>query len=277
MMKNVILKIISLLVETLEDIIPDINQHIQAEPLESPGSSNLPMIALNSGHFTIDHPPGASTSSEPRPAEFDQKLPVSQASPSGPYTLTRTPLSGSVRCQAFIQEGTLSERQLWLQEKQDFTVNYTTKTCLFTYDLSKVDSLLFLYSFVSIFSIYDFKQDLFIDLYAADASTLEKLASLIAGLIMTQHNQLIEACNQDPAYKTEYSAGGISTTHQLSQIQFLAGQPEYTSPMHLKLKFVVSGQIKATREVTEGFGLIEKIHSPDRPATQGIDIAIAVE
>ncbi|TRU84816.1 MAG: hypothetical protein EWV76_15525, partial [Microcystis novacekii Mn_MB_F_20050700_S1] len=88
---------------------------------------------------------------------------------------------------------------------------------------------------------------------------LEKLTALIAGSILTYHDQLIEAYNQDPTYKTEYNAASLGILAQLRQIQFLAGNPPDTSSMKMKLKFLVTGQLKATRAISEEFGIIEKI------------------
>jgi hypothetical protein len=158
-----------------------------------------------------------------------------------------------------LAEGTLTEKQIWLQEKQDFTINYTTKECNFIYDISKAESILFIYSFVGIFSLRNFEQELFIEVQAATINELEKLTALIAGSILTYHDQLIEAYNQDPTYKTEYNADSLRILAQLRQIQFLAGNPADTSSIKITLKFLVTGQLKATRAISEDFGIIEKI------------------
>ena len=275
MIHNLILKLINLLVETLAGEIPNIVQQIKANA--PPSNPTLPLIVLMPGDFTIRQQPGEGTSTSARPEAYRQKLPVSATSPSGPYLFTKLPLKDSVRCQIFFNEGKVTERQVWLQEGKDFTINYNTQTATFSADLSQADSILFTYSFVSLFTLRDLEQDLLIDVYAADAGTREKLAFLTAGAIITHHDTLIETCNQDPTYQTTYKADSLETTYQLNRIQFLEGTPEDGTVAKIRLRFSVSGQLKATRALTEGFGLIEKIHSPDRPATQGIDIAIALE
>jgi hypothetical protein len=87
----------------------------------------------------------------------------------------------------------------------------------------------------------------------------KNLTALIAGSILTHHDQLIEAYNQDPTYKTEYNAASLGILAQLHQIQFLAGNPADTSSIKMTLKFLVTGQLKATRAISEDFGIIEKI------------------
>ena len=70
MIENLILKIISSLVETLASVIPNADKNIKSETPESTNSSNLPSIVLNPGSFTISQQPGEATSNEPRPEEF---------------------------------------------------------------------------------------------------------------------------------------------------------------------------------------------------------------
>ncbi|MFM8668834.1 MAG: hypothetical protein ACKOCS_07610 [Microcystis sp.] len=259
MIQNLVLRIISLLVKTLASVVSPAEQHIKAGPVDSNDSSNLPMIVITPGCFTISQQPGENTSNQPRPEEFREKLAVIQGKPLGPYILAKTPLQGTVQCQAFFAEGTLTEKQIWLQEKQDFTINYKTQECNFTYDISKAKSILFIYSFVGIFSLRNFEQELFIEVQAASTNELEKLTALIAGSILTHHDQLIEAYNQDTTYKTEYNAASLGILAQLRQIQFLAGNPADTSSIKMKLKFLVTGQLKATRAISENFGIIEKL------------------
>lgn len=277
MIHHLILSIIKLFVETLSSVIAEADQHIKAGTFEVTDSTTLPIITLIPDRFTMRAQPGEGTSTSPRPETYQQMLPVNQPSPTGPYGLTKLPLKGSVQCQIVFNLGELSERKIWLQEGTDFTIDYNAQTCMVTADLSQVDQIRFTYSFVSLFTLQDLEQDLLIDVYAANAVELEKLAFLTAGAIVTHHDHLIEACNQDPNYQTRYITGNLETTYQLNRIQFLAGTPEYGTTAKLRLRFSVSGQLKATRALTEGFGLIEKIHSPDRPAAQGIDIAIALE
>ncbi|MEY3826758.1 MAG: hypothetical protein RLZZ148_1575, partial [Cyanobacteriota bacterium] len=125
MIKNLVLRIISLLVKTLASVISHAEQHIKAGQVDSNDSSNLPIIVLTPGCFTISQQPGENTSNQLLREEFREKLAVSQEKPLGPYILAKTPLQRTVHCQVFFAEGTLTEKQIWLQEKQDFTINYT--------------------------------------------------------------------------------------------------------------------------------------------------------
>jgi hypothetical protein len=275
MIQKLILKMIDLLVETLAGEIPNPAQHIKAN--DPANSLDIPLIVLTPGRFKVIAQPGEITTTTPQPEEIRQKFAVNQITPSGLYLLTKTPLQGSVRCKVFLNEGTVSERQIWLQEKQDFTINYATKQCSFIYNLSSADSFLLIYSFVNVSILRGFTQELSVDIYASNSSDVEKLVSLMIGTIIVNHDALIIGYNQDPLYTTIYNAGSVGTYHQLSQIQFLEGTPEQIPALKTSLNFLVSGQIRATREITEGFGLIEKIHSPGRISDQPIDIFIQVE
>ena len=117
MIQNLVLRIISLLVETLASVITDADQHIKAGLVDSSNSSNLPMIVITPGCFTISQKPWQNTSNQLRPEEFRKKLAVSQEKPLGSYILAKIPLQRTVQCQVFFTEGTLTEKQIWLQEK----------------------------------------------------------------------------------------------------------------------------------------------------------------
>lgn len=259
MIQNLVLKIISLLFETLASVVPSAKQNIKAGQIDSNNNSNLPTIVITPGCFTITQQPGENTSNQPRPEEFREKLAVSQQNPLGAYTLTKTPLQGTVQCKVLFREGTVTEEEIWLQEKQDFTIDYKTRKCTFTYDISKAQSVLFIYSFVGVFNLKNFEQELFIEVQASSTKELEKLTALIAGSILTYHDQLIESYNQDPTYQTEYNTASLRIISQLRQIQFLSANPADTASMKIKLKFLVTGQLKATRAIGEEFGIIEKI------------------
>lgn len=276
MIQNLILQIASLLAEVLAAVIPDAD-HIKTRPFQSENGDQLPLIALTPGQLTVSPQPGESGAIAPRPEDIRQTFAVSSTLPAGPYLLSRTPLQGSTRIKAIYQAGTLTEKQIWLQETKDFTIDASNKTCLVTADLSGVESLVVFYSTVSIFTQRDFVQVMLIQIYASDFAAIEPIASLVAGAVLAHHDRLVAAYNQPPPHQTEYSGGGVVATHQLRQIQLLAGIPAFSPVATLELQFSVAGQFKAAREITEGFGLIEKIHSPGRTSTQSVDIAIAVE
>ena len=81
MIQNLVLRIISLLVETLASVLSPAEQHIKAGQFDSNDSSNLPIIVLTPGCFTISQQPGENTSYQPRPEEFRENLAVSQEKP----------------------------------------------------------------------------------------------------------------------------------------------------------------------------------------------------
>jgi len=277
MIQNLIRKINDLLLETLAGEIPNVAQHIKANQIQPSAGVTPPLVLLIPGNFAIATQPGEGTSTSPHSEEVRQKIAVNDALPQGPYVLGQTPLSGSARCKVFFDENSVTEKQIWLQENRDFTINYATRSCSFSYDLTGADIILFIYSVVSISTLRNFAQDLFIDVHGNNAAEVEKFTSLVAGNILAYHDSLLLAGNQDNAYKTEYQAGGVSTRHHLTQIQLIEGQPDPTAIPKTRLKFTVSGHLKSSREITEGFGLIEKIHSPGKVSTQAVDIVVQVE
>ncbi|MGV2388042.1 MAG UNVERIFIED_CONTAM: hypothetical protein LVR29_06135 [Microcystis novacekii LVE1205-3] len=71
-------------------------------------------------------------------------------------------------------------------------------------------------------------KNFFIEVQSASTNELEKLTALIAGSILTYHDQLIEAYNQIPPTKQNIMPASLGILAQLRQIQFLAEiQPGY--------------------------------------------------
>lgn len=278
MIQGLLNRIIDLLVETLATEIPNAQQHVKAHVARPPAQTALPLIALGLGNFAIGTQPGETLSTEPRPDDTQQRFAVSPQSPQGPYLLLKPPLPGSLRCRLSLHEGSLLEQQIWLRENKDFTIDFNTRQLTVLANAPDADSLLVSYSFVSIFTLRELRQEFVIDIYAADPATVEKLGSLVAGSILIEQQTLLADFNNNAAFKAEYSAGNIGTLHRLHQIHLLTGMPRYQVAIpRLQLGFEATGLLKTTRAITDGFGLIERVHSPGRVSDQPVDILIDVE
>ncbi|AOX00806.1 hypothetical protein BJP34_16365 [Moorena producens PAL-8-15-08-1] len=104
----------------------------------------------------------------------------------------------------------------------------------------------------------EFNQEFFIDIYDADLTNLEKLASLTTGIILTNNKELIETYNLSTA--NNYQAKQTATTHSISQITILEGSYDYlNNTPKLKLKWQVIGQVNFSKTITEFVAPIEEI------------------
>lgn len=131
------------------------------------------------------------------------------------------------------------------------------------------------YSFVGVFTIREFKQELWVTVYGESVVDVERLASLTINIILTNYDALLEACNGSS--QSEYRQNEYTTTHMIDQLQLLEGVPAFTEQQwQTQLKFQIGGQLKLMRERTDGFGIIEQILSPGKISNKpGVDIEIS--
>ena len=247
-----------------------------AGPIPQPDVGALPMIALYAGKYEINQNMKDGSSSQPRPQEIAQDIPVDSGSPQGPYGLVKTPLDGSLRCKIIFEKESLTERQLTLVENKDFTIDYQNATIAFSYDMTAAGHIMLAYSFVGVFTIREFQQLFLIDVYDEDMADVEQWTSLINSMVLTNQNELIEHYNFTD--KTEYTANQYISTHTIDRIDLLAGAPEaLNQAIKFQFTFQVHGQIKLAKEIVGGFGLIEKIHSPGSTSVHPVDIEIGLK
>lgn len=274
MIQRLIQNLITLLRGSFAGVIANPQNQIVTGPITTP--TVLPTIAIYADKLAISQNFKEASSSQPRPQEFRQEIAVNTAAPAGPYTLAKTPLEKSTLCKIIFDKGSLQERQTLLVENKDFSIDYQNATILFAYDLSKASHILLKYSFAGVFTMREFQQDFLVDIFDDDMGKVEKWASLTTGMILTSHDEQLEQYNL--ANKTEYVANQFLTTHTLDRIHLLEGVPSSAGAnFKLQLKFRAAGQLKLVKEITSGFGLIEKIHSPGKISTQPVDIEIGVE
>jgi hypothetical protein len=107
-------------------------------------------------------------------------------------------------------------------------------------------------------AIREFQQEFFVDIYGGNLVNLEKLNSLILGIILINIDALIEDFNSNNV--TQYQSKQILTNHSLSHLQPLeANYTTLTIPFKLQSKFQVTGQLKSTKTISESLLPIEKI------------------
>ena len=219
MIQNLIQQITTLLQESFAGVISDPEQHIVASPATEPTAEELPLIALYPNKLEIRQDFQETSSSQPRPQELRQEIAVNASNPAGPYSLAKTPLEQSTLCQIIFDKGTVTERQITLVENKDFDINYQNAAISFSFDLSEASSIILQYSFVGVFTIREFQQEFLVDIYDVNLADVEKWSSLVTGIILTNHDELLEHYNL--IEKTEYLANQFITTHTIDQIQIL--------------------------------------------------------
>lgn len=98
----------------------------------------------------------------------------------------------------------------------------------------------------------EFQQDFCIDIEDQNYASLEQWSSLIVGIILDRHDQLIQQYNNpsDPEKKTAYQANHFTTTHTLNHFRLLTGV-FFNPPRNvgLRLTFNVTGQIRVTSTI----------------------------
>lgn len=276
MINKLIEEIIARLRSGFNGVISNPDNHIEAGPISPPGTGALPKIALYAGGYEINQTVRDDASSQPRPQPITQIIPVNVGTPQGPYSLSKTPLQGTLRCKIIFNKGAVDERKLTLQENADFTTDYSTAEVLFNTSIEEADEIVLDYSFVGVYTLREFQQSLLLDVYAASVSESEQLAALSSSMILTQQNELLDHFNVvDP---TEYIANQYVTKHSLDRIDLMAGAPETQSNVYqYQSTFQVHGQIKYTKAIVDGFGLIEKVHSPGVDSEHPVDIEVNLD
>jgi len=276
MIQNLLNRIVEILRQEFAGAISNPNQHIVLGPVNPPGAGALPLIALTPGPLEMSQAARDLSSSQPRPQELTQEIPVNLADPQGPYALAQTPLHMSALCKLVLDKGTLDERRVLLQEGHDFTIDYPNAEITFSTDISMADSILLRYSFAGVFTVQDFRQDFLIEVYDANHGAAEQWAALVMAAVLTNHDELLEHYNTTS--KTAYSAGVFGSTHSLAQLLPLGGAPGAAGTnLRWQLTFKAAGQLFLTKAITEGFGLIEKIRSPGHHGDFPVDIGVELE
>jgi len=275
MIDHLIQHIITLLRQGFDGVIPSPESHIVTGALAGE-IDELPAIAIYPSKLTWSQGLVESNSSGPRPQEFRQEIPVEAGSPQGPYPLAKTPLPGSAQGQLIFDPGEVTERRVTVLENKAFTIDYQTPAVSFSADLSEASLIRLTYSFVGVFTVKEFQQQFLVDVYDTGMAAVEKWASLANGMILTSHDELIEQYNVTA--KTEYIANQFITRHTLGRLQSLEGSPgRQESALKMQLTYSATGYITLIKEIVDGFGLIQKIHSPGQISDHPVDIEIGLE
>lgn len=267
--------IVTVLQAGFTGVIPTPASRITFGTVVVPNAGQLPRLAAYAGLLEINQIAGDTASSQVRPQELRERLTVNVVTPQGPYVLAKTPLEGSLSCQAVYEEGLVGERRQLLVAGKDFTIDFLNHSLTFSADLTGAGVLLVQYSFPGVFTVREFRQEFFLDVFDSNAADLERWTALSTAMVLTNHDALLETFNQ--INKTEHTANNFLSVHTIRHINLLDGVPALAnSPFQMKLKFEVRGEIKSVKQIVGGFGLIERVHSPGKTGGP-VDIGANVE
>jgi hypothetical protein len=106
-------------------------------------------------------------------------------------------------------------------------------------------------------TIQEFQQEMRVEIYDNSPAALEKWTSLTLGIILSDSDKIIKACNQR-AKDSPYRSERFSITHLIDHIQLVGGIPSASESLfQWQLKFKVSGHLKLSKNI--GDGVIEEI------------------
>lgn len=240
-----------------------------------PSTEALPLITLYPGKLAISQKNKDVNASEPRTEELLQEFPITSTNTNAGFALARTPLPDSLKCRLIVDRGQRSEQTILLREGSDFRIDAQGKLLL-QRQVAAGSLLRVSYTFIGIFTVKEFQQELLVDIYTDQMGVNERWASLTAAIILSSQTELIDRYNSSD--RTEYSAGSFGTRHTIEQIQFVEGNATRLNRLfNTRFLFSVAGQWRLSKVISDGFGLIETIRSPGRTARFPVDIDIRVD
>jgi len=107
--------------------------------------------------------------------------------------------------------------------------------------------------------VREFDQDFFIEIYDKDLEKVEKLASLILGIILTNSEDLLQEYNVTASIG--YQSKAITTVNIINQINVLESiYKTIVEPQSFELKLQAKGQLKLSRNIGGELGTIKNIN-----------------
>ena len=269
-------KLLEIIKTLLRDELPDneiSNARINVEVPIGVQNGQTPLIGLYLGEVNINQQSADTLSSAIRPQERKDRFVVDINTPQGPYTLPKTPLEGSLTCQVLFNEGQLGEKQRLMIEKKDFTIDYLNRLMIFSTSIAGASIVRVSYTFPGVFTIREFNQTFFIDIFDTSNDNLERLTSVTNAIVLTNHDWLLAQFNTID--RTQHTIGNYQSEHTLREIRLVQVAPTEIpdTPSLWHLEFAVSGVIKVTKEISSGYGIIEKVISLGKTG-QGVDVDV---
>ncbi|MEM8897222.1 MAG: hypothetical protein AAGC85_03925 [Bacteroidota bacterium] len=231
-----------------------------------PVDDNTAFLSIETGALEVDQKGKDVASSSPRPSPYKEELPTAGL---GPYPLSRIPLEGTSAVRLIYPAGNTR----LLDARKDYQIDFNSPSIT----LQGVGipgnavSIEISYSYVGVFSLQNFSQSFALHAYGPTIAEAESWMSVALTAIITNQDDLLASFNN-----TQYNLGDYTTVHSLSGLSWLKmGLDKDSSPERLTATFMVQGQLKHVKEISDGFGLIEQILSPTafvEGSTDAVDI-----
>ncbi len=275
MVQQLISQIIERLRSGFAGVITNPATRILDGPAPVPTIAQVPRLALYMGTTAFEQQYRDQASSQPRPMEMRQTLPFNLG--LGPYQLAQTPLDKSMLCKVQFSQAVGGRRRLF-QEGKDFTIDYQNARLSFIQEPNGAETMSLKYSYVGVFTVREFQQDFFLDIFDDSAAKVENWATLSTAMILSNHDELLNDFNINNPLP--HIANEFVSEHTLSHVLPINTTVEKlpgSDFFKLQMKFNANGQVKYIRTQLGGFGIIEKIQSPGVASAHPVDIDIELE
>jgi hypothetical protein len=241
------------------------------------GQGQLPRLVVSAGKLEMPPPFGDSPPGQVRPRETTEVFPVNANAVQGPYTLQQSPLDGTLSCRLVWRQrlDPLEGKKTRLYPRKGntgdgFTINPQTRQLQLFHSqaLSGTPELEVEYAYAAVFTLREFRQMLLLEAYANNLADAEKWAALATAVLLTNTAKLLEDSNKSG---NVHSSGNYTTTHLLSEVQWVEGLPERIADNIFRhtAQFRCSGQIILARTLSESAAAIQKIYSPGHKSDPG--------
>lgn len=234
---------------------------IGARPPATAPPAPLPAIVVYPGPFVINHA-GRDLPAPPQIWTVQQIITLkSGVGKAGPYPLDTLALAGTLNAMLLAEE---SPARL-LDKNKDFTVDYPQASISFTNSKIKAPGKVNLeYKAAQAMLSREFQQELWIDTYAVDPAAAEQWAALACAIVLGSADELLRGEGSSP-----YRAGLFTATQTLSRLQLLGGTPGPSDEAWLyQLQLSVAGQLRMSRQIYEGDGVITEVLIQQGAASQ---------
>lgn len=237
-----------------------------------PGGGTGPLVAVYEGDTQILAQGSEHASSQPKAIELQELIDIRETHTQATvYPLKQSPVQGSVQVRLVFNHGTIDEYGRLLA-KEDFSVDGAAPDLSIQANLGGANQLQVRYSYYGLITTLEFSQVLYLEVISPDTALRERIAALCAAVLITEHDVLISEANESPALGV-YAAGGYISQISFGRITW-ADSSVITSGSgtSLRMRFVVTGQIRNIKTKVEGVNLIKSIRSPGTVGGEGVDI-----
>lgn len=243
-------------------LIPGFDGYGQAIDIQVGHPTAETDISLLMGPLEVSQQVKDRTSTEPQPQPMRESFVFAGNS----YTLAKVPIKGTLMGAFVLDESGKKER---LDEGEDFKVDYMAKILTLTpsffqyltetYHLEEAHILL-QYSFVGVVTLREFEQEFTVDIKAATYAEVEKMASLVTTILLTNQQQALAAVNP-----SAYNLEAYQSIHILHRYHWLGGELVAVTDDKYKyqLSFQVQGQLKSIKATPDmSYDTIKSVLSP---------------